>query len=95
MALINVTRKPTSLQAYQLVTVDDMIAALKYLVPRGYWGHINVAQNGTPTLGFRNGVSDSTANLTDWIVIENATANTVGSAKVVTDAQYAVMYQAT
>lgn len=94
MALINVTRKPTSLQAYQLVTVDDMLAALKYLVPRGYWGHINVDQSGAVTMGFRNTASDNTAALTDWVVIENATVDSVGSAKVVTNAQYQLMYEA-
>ena len=93
MALINVTRKPTSLQAYQLINVDDMIAALKYLVQRGYWGHINVDQSGTVTMGFRNATSDHNAALTNWIVIENATANSIGSVKALTDAQYQLMYQ--
>lgn len=93
MPLANVSRKPTSLQSYQLVTVDDMIAALKYLVARGFWGQINVAQSGAVTMGFRNTTSDNNAAIGDWIVIENATANSVGSAKALPDAQYQLMYQ--
>lgn len=90
MALINVTRQAETLQAYQLNTPDEMMAALKYISQGGYGGHINC----TPaTAAWTLGISNSTQSVAqsavigDWIVIKNSAV-----AEVVTNAQFVAMY---
>jgi hypothetical protein len=88
MALINVTRKAEALQAYQLTTVDDMFAALKFLATKGYGGHINCTSGTVWTLGIQSGNVSQSAVIGDWIVIKNGTY-----AEVVLASQAASLYQ--
>lgn len=77
MALINITRKPSTLQGYQLATPADMTAAVGYLAARGYSGTVNCfKQNDVPTwqisLVNDNGQgAQQLGMINDWIVIEN------------------------
>lgn len=93
MALVTITRKPSTLQGYQLVTPADMVTALSYLSTRGYSGGINCNKAGGNTVWQINLQADSGAVgqqglINDWIVIENdAIATIVPAAKA------AAMYQ--
>lgn len=92
MPLIDVTRQPDTLQAYQLTTPQDMVTALAYLAQGNYTGHINCAVSGGSavwTMGLTspgNSASQS-AVIGDWIVIRN---NAI--ATVVTSDQFTSLY---
>jgi hypothetical protein len=94
MPLVNVTRKAETLQAFQITSSDDMLAALKYISAGGYSGHINCATSGGTavwTMGIQSPgqtVSQS-VKISDVIVIKNSAI-----AEVVTAAQYTAQYQA-
>lgn len=93
MALVTVTRKTETLQAFQLTTSDDMMAALKYIAQGGYSGSINCSTvGGTSTwaLGIQSPAAtvSQSAKLTDYIIIKNSS-----EAQVVTAAQFAAQYQ--
>lgn len=88
MPLVTVTRKPVTLQGYQLTTPTDMLAALDYLKTRGYSGTISLYKNGaTPTYTMQlvadaGNSAPQLGAINDWIVIENDTiANVVSAAK--------------
>jgi hypothetical protein len=91
--LVNLTAKTMTLQGFQLATADDMFAALKYLVARGYTGGVysNDQSAGQPVwkLLLSHPASDSTqlGKLTDWIVLQNDNV-----AKIMTAAQLTSMY---
>jgi hypothetical protein len=92
MALVNVTRKTSTLQAYQLTSPDDMMAALKYIGAGNYTGSINANRvNGTLAweLWFSSPIQNTSQNakIGDWIVIEN---NAVATA--VPQANFANLY---
>ena len=94
MALVNVTRKPVSLQGYQLTSQTDMVTALTYLSSRGYSGSVNCyKQAGAATWQIML-QSDSGSGATplgalnDWIIIENDTVATIVPA-----AKAALIYQ--
>lgn len=72
MALFGVTRKPESLQAYQLTSPSDMLAALTYLADRNYTGTIDCRAT-VWTLTFQNPERNigQSAQINDYIVIEN------------------------
>lgn len=88
MPLINITRKPTTLQAFQLLTPADMVTAATHLASRGYSATISTfKQNGTTTWQIvltpdTGGGGAQTGVLNDWAVIENnAIATIVPAAK--------------
>lgn len=90
--LVNISRQPDSLQAYQLTTPEDMVAALAYLAGGGYTGHINCSsENGTPVwamgLSSPNQNTSTSARIGDWIVVKNNV-----SASVVPADQFASLY---
>lgn len=82
MALINVTRKPETLQAFQLLTPTDMLTALTYLDGLGYTGSIR-REASTWTLSFQSADRSigQSAGIDDWIVVANGIhANAVSAA---------------
>lgn len=88
MPLINITRKPSTLQGYQLATPADMTATLVYLSTRGYIGSISDFRSGgniawSMTLQLESGAGNvMTGTINDWVVIENdAIATIVPAAK--------------
>ena len=91
MPIVNLTGNAVTLQGYQLTTVEEMLAALKYISAGGYVGTINLTRpSGVnvyemyiahPTAGSQN------AKINDWMVIENASV-----AKVVPAASFASLY---
>lgn len=92
--LVTVTRKTETIQAYQLTSEDDMLAALKYIAAGGYTGSLALSTtNGTDQV-WRLQIQNSTKNvsqfaaITDYIVIEN---NAIAS--VVPATQFTNMYQ--
>lgn len=93
MALVNITRKPSVLQGYQLATPADMQTALDYLSTRGYSGSVTQSKSGTATvwtlsLQSDNGTGSQAGVIGSWVVIENdAIASIVPAAKA------AAMYQ--
>lgn len=86
MALVNITRKPVSLQGYQLTSPTDMLAALSYLSSRGYSGGVNCFKQAGNTVwqmslvGDVAGLGAQMGNVGDWIVIENDTVASIISA---------------
>lgn len=93
MALINITRKAETLQAWQINTPQDMYNVLAYISQGAWGGHINC----TPvTPNWTMGITSPTSNVSqsvvigNWVVIKNS-----AEAEVVTDAQYQAMYQST
>lgn len=94
MALVSLTRQAQTLQGYQLLTPEDMVAALKYLLAGGYTGSINVTKNTSTVWQMwlqhtATGTSQS-ALINDWIVVEN---NAI--ARVVPAANFAAQYTTT
>ena len=87
MALVNITRKPSTLQGYQLATPADMTTALDYLKTRGYSGSISQTKSAGNTVWTLTLQSDTGSNgqagvIGDWVVIENdAVASIVSAAK--------------
>lgn len=87
MALVNITRKPSALQGYQLATPGDMYTALEYLSSRGYVGAVSCLRNGSGllwqfSLQTNSGTGAQSGALGDWIVIENdSVASIVPAAK--------------
>lgn len=82
MALVNVIRKPSTLQAYQLVAQADMTTALSYLATRGYTGHVSLTRisgvlTWQLTLQADAGNDVQSGFINDWVVIENDTIATI------------------
>lgn len=93
MALITITRKPSTLQGYQLVTPSDMVTALNYLSSRGYSGSVSMSKNGgapfwTFSLQSDTGSNGQSGVINDWVVIENDAVATIYTA-----AKAAAMFQ--
>lgn len=81
MALINITRKASTLQAEQLNAPSDMTDSLTYLSSRGYVGQISLSKVGS-TLTWQLVIQDvngtvSTGVIGDWLIIENDAIATI------------------
>ncbi len=83
MALIEITRQPSTLHGYQLNPPTDMITALNYLSTRGYTGSVVLTKNGndpvvwTLTLQSGAGTSGQAGVTGSWVVIENDAIATI------------------
>lgn len=93
MALVTITRKPSTLQGYQLTSPADMTTALDYLKTRGYSGSVTQSKSGATTIWTMTLQSDTGSNgqsglIGDWVVIENDQI-----ASIVPAAKAAAMYQ--
>jgi hypothetical protein len=91
MPLVNISRKASTLQAYQLSTPADMVTALAYLTARGYVGSISAYMSGAVlvwqlNLQLANNSGQAMSGITnDWVVIENdSIATVVPAAKATT-----------
>lgn len=95
MPLINVTRKTVTVQAYQLTSQAEMVAALDYLSNGNYAGMIQLSKNGqgqkiwTMILQNLAGSTQQQGAINDWVVIENSAIATIR-----TPTEFAAMYQA-
>lgn len=90
MGLINVTRKPETLQAFQLASSTDMLSALVYLKDLGYTGSVRYeSSKWTFTFQSADRSIGQSAGINDWIVIANNVNATAVSA-----ANAPVLYQA-
>jgi hypothetical protein len=92
MALINVTRKAETIQAFQLTTPADMMTALTYLVDHmGYTGSV-MNSPGVWQLNFQTTTNNQsqTGHINDWVIITNNTLASICSAADAPD-----LYQAT
>lgn len=72
--LVSVSRKAEAIQGYQLLTQDDMFAALKYIVAGGYSGNVTVDATGTWALFFQSTSANNqmaVGHVNDWVIIEN------------------------
>jgi hypothetical protein len=84
MPIITVTRKPASLQAFQLTSQAEMNTALIYLSTRGYSGEVACGKNTDGSVRWAiiiradsGNTAQQIGNITDWLVVENDSIATI------------------